>query len=90
MAKNKMKGASLEQAMPTPPKPDAHDYETHGHLRTLTDAFDIMSDKKKMAKVHALAGRHHKAISSLKDLRDARDSVFKESKGTGDTDNDND
>lgn len=55
-------GASLEQAMP---KESENDYETEGHLRTLGDAADIMGDQDKMDKVHALAGRKHKAVMGL-------------------------
>ena len=46
------------------------DYETNGHLRTLMDAEMIKMDPDKMKKVHALVGRHSKAIKSLQDLKD--------------------
>lgn len=45
-------------------------HETNGHMNTLLDAFDIMNDKDKMAKVHKMVGRKKKAISSLSELRD--------------------
>lgn len=46
------------------------DYETQNHLRTLMDAEMIKMDPDKMKKVHALVGRHSKAIKSLQDLKD--------------------
>lgn len=52
------------------------DYETQGHLRTLMDAEMIKADPEKMKKVHKLAGRHHKAIKSIKDLKDAYQDKF--------------
>lgn len=60
----KMKGASLEQAMPKPSS-DQEDYETEDHLRTLHKASEIMKDKPKLKKIHALAGRKHKAVQDL-------------------------
>lgn len=61
---------NLENAV-SPPKQDLeNDYETQNHMRTLIDAHGIMSDPIKMAKVHKLAGRHHKAITGIKDLKD--------------------
>lgn len=62
MAKKK-DNAKIEQ--PT----SSHDYETEGHLDTLLRAHDIMHDEGKMKKVHKLAGRRKKAISSLDDLK---------------------
>ena len=41
------------------------DYETQGHLRTLQDAHGIVNDPDKMKKVHALAGRHMKALTGI-------------------------
>lgn len=65
----KHKGASLEQSVgaePTNKKPEIQDYETEGHLRTLMEAHGIMGDHEKMKKVHALAGRQHKALAGIK------------------------
>lgn len=81
-----MKGAALEQTMPTQSKKE-EDYETESHLRTLNDAADIMSNPKKLKRVHKMAGRRHKAlagmiepamkqskgIKSIDDLKAARD-----------------
>jgi hypothetical protein len=59
-------------------KPSAgeRDYETEGHLRTLMDAEVIKQDPEKMAKVHKLAGKHHKAIRSIQDIRAAHQEKF--------------
>lgn len=46
------------------------DYETQGHLDTIIKAHQILMDPEKMKKVHKLAGRHQKAISSIQDLKD--------------------
>lgn len=82
MAK-KMKGASLADSTPSGAhieKDPNNDYEAQGHLRTLIEAHGIMSDPGKMEKVHALAGRHHKAISSIQDIKNARDNFGKKKK----------
>lgn len=63
MAK-KAPGAELAQSEPKPSKQDL-DYQTEGHLRTLGEAADIMSDPEKMARVHKLAGRKHKALKGM-------------------------
>ncbi len=60
----KLKGASLEQAIPGQPAKDKQ-YETEGHLRTLGEAADIMSDPDKLQRVHKMAGRRHKAIMGM-------------------------
>jgi hypothetical protein len=52
------------------------DYETQGHLRTLMDAEHIKRDPVKMKKVHKLAGRHKKAITSIQDLKDTFNEKF--------------
>jgi hypothetical protein len=44
------------------------DVEVQGHMRTLLDAHKLINDPEKMEKVHALVGRHSKAITSLKDV----------------------
>lgn len=87
---SKKLGASLEQAMPE----GEMDHETESHIRTLGDAADIMSDPEKLKKVHALAGRKHKAImglvepammkkgpkiKTLRDLKDEANKPFKDS-----------
>ena len=90
MAK-KMKGASLADSTPSgahlESNPD-NDYETQGHLRTLIEAHGIMSDPTKMAKVHKLAGRHNKAITSIQDIKNARDSFGKKAMVVNDADED--
>lgn len=78
MAK-KMKGASLADSTPSGAhleKNPENDYETQGHLRTLIDAHGIMSDPAKMEKVHKLAGRHNKAITSIQGIKDAYNTKF--------------
>lgn len=61
---SKMKGASLEQAMPKPTKSE-DDYETEDNMRTMHQAARIASDPKKLQKVHKLAGRRHKALTGM-------------------------
>lgn len=53
-----------------------NDYETQNHLRTILDAHAILADPDKMKKVHALAGRHQKAIRSLKELKQVAQEKF--------------
>ena len=73
----KSKGANLQQAMPsitsdvaTQTEQDPLDhFEVKDHLDTLMRAHKIMNDKTKMAKVHALAGRHRAAIRSIQDIK---------------------
>ena len=60
--------ANLENAVHPPEKDIQNDYETQGHLKTLMDAHEIMGDSDKMAKVHKLAGRHHKALKGIKSV----------------------
>lgn len=69
-------------------KADQDAQDTQQHVKTLHSAFDILQDPMKMKKVHKLAGRHHKAIKSLGDLKLARD-AFNAPKDDGDGDNDN-
>lgn len=57
-------------AKPVDPEKVVDDYEAQGHLKTLMDAEMVKMDPDKMAKVHALVGRHDKAITSIKDLKD--------------------
>ena len=68
----KMAGKNMMAAMPEM-SPEMDHHETMNHMKTLVDAHEIMQDKKKMKKVHKLSGRHHKAITSLNDLKMARD-----------------
>jgi hypothetical protein len=78
MAK-KMKGASLAESTPSGAhleKDPSNDYEVQGHLRTLIEAHGIMSDPAKMEKVHKLAGRHNKAITSIQGIKDAYNAKF--------------
>lgn len=53
-----------------------NDYEAKDHLDTIMKAHGIMNDPDKMAKVHKLAGRHMKAITSVQDLKDTYDKKF--------------
>lgn len=53
-----------------------NDPEAQSHLRTILDAEMIKQDPVKMAKVHKLAGRHQKAITSLNDLKDTYQEKF--------------
>lgn len=64
MKKSKMKGASLEQAMPDMSE-EMGEHETKRHMDTLHEAADIMADGEKLAKVHKMAGRKHKAVMGL-------------------------
>ena len=70
MAKSKPVTQALENSVAASPKQEdpVDNYETQGHLRTLTEAHGIMNDPEKMAKVHKLAGRHGKAIAAIKDV----------------------
>lgn len=66
----------MQSEGPVAAKAPENDYETKGHLSTLMDAEMIKSDPEKMKKVHKLAGRHHKAIKSIKDLKDTYQEKF--------------
>lgn len=97
----KMKGASLEQAMPSPSKADT-DYETEDNMRTMHNAAAVAADPSKLKKVHKLAGRRHKAltamieplmqaqkkpkIKSIDDLKQARNGMNKDQDGDEDGD----
>jgi hypothetical protein len=52
------------------------DMETSSHMDTLVKAHKIMNDEMKMSKVHKMAGRHHKAVTGLKDLQDIYNKKF--------------
>jgi hypothetical protein len=69
---------SKAEAVPSAPPVDptmgpSDDYETRNHLRTLMEAEDIKGDPSKMKRVHALAGRHQKALKSIKSVSDLKD-----------------
>lgn len=71
MAKNSV-GASLGQAMPSPDKSDPEspsEWETKDHMSTIIGAHEIINNPVKMKAVHALAGRHNKAIKSIQDIK---------------------
>ena len=58
--------------------PDDDDFETEDHLKTLMRAEKIKGDTVKMEKVHALAGRHRKALDGIgpkkpKNVKDLKD-----------------
>jgi hypothetical protein len=78
-------------AKPMDPGKVVDDYEAQGHLQDLIRAEMIKMDPDKMKKVHALAGRHSKAIKSVQDLKDTYQSKFgpkKAAKMAGDDDGD--
>ena len=54
----------------------SQDYETAGHLKTLMDAHEIINNPEHMKRVHALSGRHKKALTSIKDLKDTYQNKF--------------
>ena len=64
------------KAIPMAPEPAENDHEARQHLNTILEAHGIMGDKGKMEKVHKLAGRHHKAITSIKGLKDHYNDKF--------------
>lgn len=69
--------ANLENSVSQGPSAPENDYESQGHLRTLIEAHGIMNDPVKMAKVHKLAGRHHKAIKGIQDIKDRYNEMVK-------------
>ena len=64
--------AALEQAQGDDPNAPPKPYETEGHLRTLIEAHQIVSDPVKMKAVHKLAGRHEAAVSGIRSLKQLR------------------
>lgn len=67
------KGSALGEAMPDITEDESTepmDYETKEHMETLLKSHDIMNDPVKLRAVHKLAGRHHKAIRGIQDLKD--------------------
>lgn len=79
MAKNSV-GASLGQAMPSPDKldPDStpSEWETKDHMNTIIGAHEIINNPVKMKAVHALAGRHNKAIKSIQDIKNYNQDTY--------------
>jgi hypothetical protein len=68
----KKKFPAVEPVMAAP-KPDDRDHEAESHLRTLMDAEMIKDNPDKMKRVKAIAGRHHKAIKSIRSVQDLKD-----------------
>jgi hypothetical protein len=62
MAKGKLKGRSLENAMPSEPDKD---YQTEDDVRVMHQAAAIAADEERLARVHKLAGRRHKALKGM-------------------------
>ena len=60
----KMKGKSLQQAMPASPKSET-DYQAEDDMRTMHQASQIVSDSTRLKKVHKMAGRKHKALMGM-------------------------
>lgn len=78
--------SNLEKAVPTGAKLESNpenDYESQGHLRTLIEAHGIVNDPVKMERVHKLAGRHHKAITGIQDLKNTYNEGMKAKGKTG-------
>jgi hypothetical protein len=63
-----------------PEKKDHEEWEIKDAFDTLLRAKEIEADPTKMERVHKLAGRKKKAITSIQDLRDRRDELFKPKK----------
>ncbi len=59
-----------------------HDWEAQNHMDTLMKAEAIKSDKVKMDRVHALAGRHQKTLKGIKSVQDIKD-VYDAKFGSG-------
>jgi hypothetical protein len=55
------KGARLMQSVSKPEEK----YELEEGLRSLERAAEVLADKEKMAKIHKLAGRKHKALMGM-------------------------
>lgn len=66
----------MTQAMPKVADKADQDYEAASHMKTLLDAHEIASNPDHMKAVHALAGRHKKVLTSLKDLKDHYQTKF--------------
>jgi hypothetical protein len=63
----------LDTSVPSQPKKEETDYEAEGAMRTLMDAEKHKADPKMMKRVHAIAGRHMKALKAIKSTQDIRD-----------------
>lgn len=61
-----------EESMPDKEPDIMDDHEAQGHLDTIIRAHAIMSNPDKMKKVHALAGRHDKALAGIKSIKDLK------------------
>jgi len=95
----KPKGAEQMQAMPkminskdteVEQEDLMNDYKAKDDFEAFMKVHHIMGDKKRLDKVHALAGRHSKAIKSIKDLKDHYQMKFgaKDAKNLDDPDDD--
>jgi hypothetical protein len=65
---------------PLDSKPEIDLTDPHADLQKLIDAHEIMSDATKMEKVHALAGRHTKALKGLSKIKKIVEPVAEEPK----------
>lgn len=64
-----MKKVNKKDSPPIEPAKEAmEDYDTKYDLETLVKAEMIKEHPEKMAKVKKLAGRHHKALTGIKDF----------------------
>ncbi len=70
----KDKGLKAMSAIEAPAMDD--DYKIDNDMRTMMSAEEIKMDPDRMAKVHKRAGRHHKAIKSIQDLKDTYNEKF--------------
>lgn len=94
---SKLKGASLEQAMPKASKTET-DYQTEDDMRTMHQASGIAADPVRLKKVHKMAGRKHKALQGMldplmkkpkiKSIQDLKNKSNALAKGTDDQDDD--
>ncbi len=68
---SKFKGEPLTQSLPDMTKDkstEPDEFQTQEDLRHVVKAHEVMNHPKRLAAVHALAGAHHKAIRSLKQV----------------------
>lgn len=69
--------AAVEKTIPSQPSsPD--EWKVKDAMETLLRAEEIKRDKSLMKEVHKMLDGKHKAITSLKDLRDARDEAVED------------
>lgn len=66
--------SELSGVVPTsqPDDEKENEWETKRHMDTLMDAHAIIHDPVKLARVHALAGRHSAALKSIKSVKDLK------------------